>query len=90
MLTSCSHMRSIAYWAESINTEIGFYAVPLEDNKALDDTYDEKRVSVQMGGEPGNLGKARGSYKLETHASSPYAMGHVEFSEEVTEKSLLT
>lgn len=38
-----------------------------------------------MGGEPGNLGKARGSYKLETYSSEPFAMGPVECSVEATE-----
>lgn len=82
--------RSIAYWSESINTEIGFYATPLEDNQAFDDTYDEERKSVQMGGEPGNQGKARGSYKLETHSTNPFAMGFLEFSEEATECTAFT
>ncbi|XP_063695876.1 phospholipase A1-like isoform X2 [Culicoides brevitarsis] len=87
LLTSCSHMRSISYWSESINSETGFYGVPLEDNEAFDDTFDIERKAVMMGGEPGNLGKARGSYKLETHATYPYAMGPLEYSEEVTEQT---
>uniref|UniRef100_A0A336LD43 CSON003614 protein n=1 Tax=Culicoides sonorensis TaxID=179676 RepID=A0A336LD43_CULSO len=81
---------SIAYWSESINTEIGFYAEPLEDNEVFDDTFDKERKTVKMGGEPSNQGKARGSYKLETHASSPFAMGPIEYSKEVSEHSPLT
>lgn len=43
-----------------------------------------------MGGEPGNLGKARGSYKLETHSTYPYALGPVEFSKEAIEETEYT
>lgn len=85
-----SNYRSIAYWAESINTEVGFYGVPLEDNDAFDDTYDEERKCVMMGGDPGNQGKARGSYKLETNSVYPYAMGNIEFPKDAMELSELS
>lgn len=79
ILMNCSHMRSIAYWEESINSKTGFYGVPLEDSSFVDDSYDVLRDAVKMGGEPSNMGKARGSYKLETNECSPYARGPVEY-----------
>lgn len=79
VLMNCSHMRSIAYWEESINSDLGFYGVPLHDSSIVDDSYDIVRDTVKMGGEPSNQGKARGSYKLETNDKSPFAKGPVEY-----------
>lgn len=78
VLLACSHLRSIAYWAESINSENGFWATPAEDIQMLDDSVDTKRGTVLMGGEPSNQGMARGVYHLVTNSSSPYAQGPIE------------
>lgn len=77
VLLACSHLRSIAYWAESINTESGFWAAPEDDIDMLDDTIDIKRSTVLMGGEPSNQCKARGVYRVETNSTSPYAKGPI-------------
>lgn len=86
ILSSCSHMRSISYWAESINTKVGFWAIPMEDIEIFDDSFDMERKMVRMGGEPSNEGMARGVYKLETASTSPYALGKTEYNPKVAEE----
>ncbi|GLH00075.1 Vitellogenin-1 [Gryllus bimaculatus] len=73
VVQACSHARAHEYFAESIVSEVGFYAV----NCATWDEYVNKKCSsnkaVLMGEKTPR--SARGMYFLSTNSSSPFALG---------------
>uniref|UniRef100_A0A336MNC7 CSON014585 protein n=1 Tax=Culicoides sonorensis TaxID=179676 RepID=A0A336MNC7_CULSO len=73
---ACSHQRSAMYWAESINSETGFWSVPcLSYDDIKNKTCPITGSQLKMGGEPSNKGKASGVYYLTTASASPFALG---------------
>ncbi|XP_076750412.1 pancreatic triacylglycerol lipase-like [Xylocopa sonorina] len=71
---ACSHSRSYHYYAESINTRIGFVAKKCNSyEKFVQRNCDSRNVQL-MGGIAPKLG-VKGDYYLETHPESPFAKG---------------
>ncbi|XP_063708703.1 phospholipase A1-like [Culicoides brevitarsis] len=75
---ACSHNRVCTFFAESIVTEVGFWAYQCED---FNDIKKKKckitNILCEMGGEPLKTTRAIGNYYLETNKKKPYAMGLV-------------
>lgn len=70
--SSCSHGRAFEYYAESISSKRGFWAMKCDSPEDLDTCREDKLV--QMGGEEIVKG-LRGVYYLPTHNKSPFAKG---------------
>lgn len=72
---NCAHQRTHMFYAESITTNVGFWA---RRCRGYDDILNENCVSsgpdTLMGGEPLNR-NANGVYWLRTTAESPFALG---------------
>ena len=70
---ACSHARSYSYFAESINTKVGFLSVRC-NNDALFLTGLCKQPTSLMGGIEPHF-NVTNSYYLKTNSLSPYARG---------------
>lgn len=69
---ACSHGRSHAFFAESINTNVGFYARSCDQWNGYVDA-NCKEFPILMGEHvPRNV---RGNYYLRTGSEPPYALG---------------
>ncbi|BFF93177.1 phospholipase A1 2 [Drosophila madeirensis] len=69
----CSHIRSYAMFAESINSPKGFWGTPCTRDNGRWQCDQSQRQTVQMGGEPA-LQKS-GIFYVKTSANDPFALG---------------
>lgn len=75
---ACSHQRAVFYWAESINTQIGFWAKPCDNYEQVVEgqcSTSSTRGPLKMGGPDSKRGIASGVYFLETASQAPFALG---------------
>lgn len=72
----CSHMRAPIFFAESINSQVGFWADRCANFAEIENgNCTPQGDRATMGGEPANIGAARGIYFLETDSQEPFALG---------------
>ncbi|XP_032670871.1 pancreatic triacylglycerol lipase-like isoform X2 [Odontomachus brunneus] len=71
---ACSHARSFKYFAESINSPVGFYATKCNNFTKFTTGLCKRGEQSVMGGLEKTFG-TNGVYYLMTKASSPYAKG---------------
>lgn len=75
MLAGCSHGRSYEYYAESINSAIGFYAVHCNDLQELNnETCSGQEILM---GDPVPMNAPKGIYYLKTGSKPLYALGSI-------------
>ncbi|CAK9822180.1 Pancreatic triacylglycerol lipase (Fragment) [Anthophora retusa] len=74
MVGSCSHLRSVEYFAESINSKVGFIAKSCKSYIAYEHGDCDSNISGLMGGVAPNF-NLRGTYYLKTHGIRPFALG---------------
>lgn len=77
-IAGCSHGRSYEYFAESINSNVGFYGYPCSSLGKLEKGKGKNNCTIQ--GDPILMGDkvpktARGTYYLRTNAGPGFAMG---------------
>ncbi|XP_043258017.1 uncharacterized protein LOC122400559 [Colletes gigas] len=72
---ACSHYRAVLYYAESINSQTGFWGRLCDSYENYKEGDCNSEPQTPMGGIVPNL-RAFGSYYLETSGRSPYALGH--------------
>ncbi|XP_076637268.1 phospholipase A1 VesT1.02-like [Colletes latitarsis] len=75
VLGACSHLRSVHFFAESINSKIGFWALKCQNAGNFDKLNCGSKPKAVMGGVEPNP-DVQGVYYLETAKSSPYALGY--------------
>ncbi|CAK9814362.1 Pancreatic triacylglycerol lipase (Fragment) [Anthophora quadrimaculata] len=74
MAGSCSHLRSVQYFAESINSKVGFIAKSCKSYIAYTHGDCDSNASGLMGGVTPNF-NLTGKYYLKTHRLRPFALG---------------
>ncbi|CAK9807663.1 Pancreatic triacylglycerol lipase (Fragment) [Anthophora plagiata] len=74
MIGSCSHLRSVQYFAESINSKVGFIAKSCKDYITYTHGDCDSNASGLMGGIAPNF-NLTGKYYLKTHSVRPFALG---------------
>ncbi|XP_043258204.1 phospholipase A1 VesT1.02-like [Colletes gigas] len=72
---ACSHLRSVYYFAESLNSKSGFWASKCQNVADVDKHNCKTKPEAVMGGAVPDL-KVKGVYYLKTSKSSPYALGN--------------
>jgi pimeloyl-ACP methyl ester carboxylesterase len=72
---SCAHARSHEFFAESLTSAAGFWAMPCPSLNDIGRRCTQSGPLVRMGGEPSNRDNARGIYYLTTNNRSPFAQG---------------
>lgn len=73
----CSHSRSYEYFAESLNSEKGFWAIPCYYSQLGNGRCTRDGNSGYMSGDPGNYGAHISNiYYLSTNNQYPFALGH--------------
>lgn len=71
---SCSHARSVHYFAESINSNEGFLAKRCNSYNDFKNGKCNSNADIHMGGVAPRL-NVKGDYYLQTNKKSPFAMG---------------
>ncbi|KOC62000.1 Pancreatic lipase-related protein 1, partial [Habropoda laboriosa] len=71
---SCSHLRSVQYYAESINSKVGFVAKSCSSYQNYTLGLCDSNPDGLMGGAEPNF-KLKGKYYLNTNGQSPFAKG---------------
>ncbi|XP_054010937.1 phospholipase A1 member A-like [Hylaeus anthracinus] len=72
----CGHFRAPFYFAESINSETGFWAVQCDSYSDFKDGKCKSNPVTLMGGGKPDL-DAKGAYYLDTASAPPYALGPI-------------
>nr|XP_024216846.1 pancreatic triacylglycerol lipase-like [Halyomorpha halys] len=73
-IIDCSHLRAPLYFAESINSKIGFWGCKTSYFKAFFEACKPDELSTLMGYHVDQ--KLRGIFRLNTNSQSPYAEGN--------------
>ncbi|KAI4504108.1 hypothetical protein M0802_000579 [Mischocyttarus mexicanus] len=73
---ACSHLRAFEFFAESINSKVGFHAKKCDSYLQYKLGLCNTKLSSIMGGHK-NLLKTRGTFFLDTSSAPPYAKGEI-------------
>ncbi|XP_044740875.1 pancreatic lipase-related protein 2-like [Chrysoperla carnea] len=72
-MVSCSHVRAVQYYTESVNTKVGFWSTPCSGWMPFVMDECKNKTRVLMG--HWTPITTRGSYYLKTKSKAPYALG---------------
>ncbi|XP_053984239.1 phospholipase A1 VesT1.02-like [Hylaeus volcanicus] len=73
---ACSHMRAVHYFAESINSQKGFWGLQCSDYNSFQQGICKKQSTALMGGHEPDV-TAKGLHYLRTSKEAPFALGRL-------------
>lgn len=73
----CAHSRAYEYFAESVNSNLGFWSRQCDNYmEIVQENCTSTQISAALGGDPIEIRRADGIYHLETNKDQPYAKGN--------------